>query len=179
MSGDRPPIPRPLARAVRVEAGHRCAIPTCRQTSGLQIHHITDWSKVKEHTFDNLILICAVCHARATNGEIDRLAMVQYKANLGVLSSRYGEFERRFLEMISTANAEPGTDLLIVLPFGRDIDLWYLLRDGLIVKVPQHEVTASMGGGVTMMGQPSHEGFRLTETGVAFVKNLVAAEPVD
>lgn len=47
----RPDMPRPLARAVRTEAGHRCAIPTCRATSGLQIHHIDDWAKVQEHDF--------------------------------------------------------------------------------------------------------------------------------
>jgi hypothetical protein len=52
---DRPPIPAALTRAIRVEAGHRCAIPTCRATSGLQIHHIADWAKVREHTFANLV----------------------------------------------------------------------------------------------------------------------------
>src|SRR4051794_20813860 len=107
-----------------VEAGHRCAIPTCRMTSGLEVHHIVDWAKVKEHTFDNLICLCAVCHHRATIGEIDRLAMLQYKANLGVLSNRYGDFERRILEMFTVANEEPSTALVLTLPGGRDLDLW-------------------------------------------------------
>lgn len=98
MSAGRPGIPRPLARAVRVEAGHRCAIPTCRATSGLQIHHIEDWAKVREHAFENLILLCANCHSRITSGEIDRQSVVAYKANLSILASRYGDLERRILD---------------------------------------------------------------------------------
>src|SRR5690242_15797603 len=36
---NRPGIPRALQRQVLVEAGHRCSIPTCRQTP-VEIHHI-------------------------------------------------------------------------------------------------------------------------------------------
>jgi hypothetical protein len=35
----RPPIPSELYRAVLIEAGHRCAIPTCRQIP-IEIAHI-------------------------------------------------------------------------------------------------------------------------------------------
>ena len=40
-----------------VEADHRCAIPTCRQTP-VEIHHIVPLARVHEHTFDNLIALC-------------------------------------------------------------------------------------------------------------------------
>ncbi|HKQ08164.1 MAG TPA: HNH endonuclease signature motif containing protein [Blastocatellia bacterium] len=76
--------PRPLERDVLVEAGHRCAIPTCRQIP-VEIAHIVPWARVKAHTFDNLIALCPTCHTRYDNGEIDRRAMLQYKANLSVL----------------------------------------------------------------------------------------------
>lgn len=128
MSIGRPPIPRPLRRAVEVEAGHRCAVTTCRQTSGLEIHHILEWAKVKEHTFDNLILVCAVCHARATRGEIDRQAMNAYKANLRVLNGRYGDLERRVLNHFLK---HPDQETITVDRSHRVL-LDYLIEDGLL-----------------------------------------------
>ncbi|GIH16065.1 HNH endonuclease signature motif containing protein [Rugosimonospora africana] len=62
MPDGRPAIPRDLQRRVLIEAGHRCAIPTCQATP-IQIAHITDWSIVKEHKFENLIALCPTCHA--------------------------------------------------------------------------------------------------------------------
>jgi len=46
-----------MYRAVLVEAGHRCAIPTCRQHP-VDVDHIDDWATVKEHRFENLIALC-------------------------------------------------------------------------------------------------------------------------
>lgn len=71
-----------------VEAGHRCAIPTCL-ASPVVIAHIVPWAKVREHAFPNLIALCPTCHARYDRGEIDRQSMLQYKANLAALNSRY------------------------------------------------------------------------------------------
>ncbi len=92
MPSDRPDIPRPLRRDVLIEAGFRCAMPHCRETT-VQIHHIVNWAQVHEHTFDNLIALCANCHARVTSGEIDRTAVKRIKANLSVLNHRYGDLE--------------------------------------------------------------------------------------
>lgn len=166
MAADRPAIPRQLARDVKVEAGHRCAIPTCRATSGLEIHHIDDFSRVREHKFENLIYLCAVCHARCTSGEIDRKAMRQYKANLAVLNNRYGELERRVLEAF---RAHPTAE--IPLPGGMEILLMYLLGDGLIVEVPR--------GGVFISGKPAHQHFRLTPRGTEFVERWVSARDLE
>ena len=54
MPQSRPAIPRDLERALFVEAGHRCAIPTCRAVAPLEIEHIEDWAKVREHIHDQL-----------------------------------------------------------------------------------------------------------------------------
>lgn len=43
-------IPEQLGRAVLVEAGHRCAVPTCKQTP-IEVAHIDPWEKAREHTF--------------------------------------------------------------------------------------------------------------------------------
>lgn len=128
----RPDIPRPLEREVKVEAGHRCAIPTCRQTSGLQIHHIVDWAKVKRHEFHNLIYICAVCHARATSGEIDVTAMKQYKENLALVSGRYSHLERRIIENWAYYGLTSPTMQLSPMS---QLHVEQLLRDGLVEEI--------------------------------------------
>lgn len=74
----RSPIPAELYRRVLVEAGHRCAIPTCRETQ-IDIHHIIPWEKCKEHAFENLIALCPNCHRRAHSGEIDKKSLRLYK----------------------------------------------------------------------------------------------------
>lgn len=45
-----------------VEADHRCAIPTCRAVAPLVFEHIEDWAKVREHKFENMIVLCANCN---------------------------------------------------------------------------------------------------------------------
>lgn len=77
----RPTIPAELRRRVLVEAGHRCAIHTCRHTD-VDVHHIEPWSKCREHRFENLIALCPNCHRRADLGEIDRKSLHMYKARL-------------------------------------------------------------------------------------------------
>ena len=75
-----------------VEAGHRCAIPTCRYIE-VDVHHIIPWETCKEHTYENLIAICPNCHRRAGRGEIDRKSMRLYKANLRFAHDKYSQFE--------------------------------------------------------------------------------------
>jgi hypothetical protein len=78
----RPAIPAELKRQVLVEAGHRCAIHTCRHPADVDIHHIIPWAQCREHTFENLIALCPNCHRRADAGEIDRKSLTMYKARL-------------------------------------------------------------------------------------------------
>ena len=74
-------IPAKLKRKVLVEAGHRCAIPTCHQKE-VQIHHIIPWADCQEHKYENLIALCANCHTRADKNELDRISLRTYKDNL-------------------------------------------------------------------------------------------------
>jgi hypothetical protein len=85
MPQNRPAIPRELDRRVRVEAGHRCAILTCRAFP-IEIAHITPWRDTQKHEFANLIALCPNCHTLYDNGQIDRQAMLQHKLNLSPLS---------------------------------------------------------------------------------------------
>jgi hypothetical protein len=169
MSDGRPAIPNALRRELMVEAGHRCAIPTCRQATPLQIDHIEDWSKVRRHEFSNMIVLCANCHARKTAGDIDRKSIRMYKANLSVLNSRYGDLEKRVLQVFAS---ESGANV-IELQGGLDLQLWYLLQDGLLEKVNRQ------GGNMVIMGIPALQCYKLTDKGREFVSKWVSARPVD
>ncbi len=75
--GDKPkkvrtPIPAEIERQVKVEAGFRCSIPRCGSTSVLEIHHIDE--DASNHDSTNLLVLCSICHARITRGEIDQKA---------------------------------------------------------------------------------------------------------
>ncbi|WP_227284135.1 MULTISPECIES: HNH endonuclease signature motif containing protein [Paracoccaceae] len=94
----RPAVPSALKRHLYEEAGYRCAVPTCRGTSGLQMEHIEPWAKVKAHEFDNMIVLCAVCHSRITSREISKDAIRTYKRNLALINGRYSLFELRLIQ---------------------------------------------------------------------------------
>jgi len=88
----RPPIPAEIERKVLVEAGHRCAIPTCRHIH-VEIHHIIPWATCQKHDYDNLIALCPNCHTRAHNGEIDKKSLRIYKANLRFAHDKFSQLE--------------------------------------------------------------------------------------
>lgn len=183
MSEDRPPIPRPLERELFIEAGYRCAIPTCRAVAPLQIDHIEDWVKVQEHRFENMIVLCSNCHGRkgSKRGQIDRLALRQYKANLALLNHRYGEFERRVLDYFAM-NPTPS---LIFLPGGMDLLVYYLVSDGYLACMNSESIGRSVyilkhdDGAESTIGVPSELVYGLTESGRKFLHNWQEAKPLD
>jgi len=89
---ERPSVPAELRRRILVEAGHRCAIPTCRHPT-TEIAHIESWSEVREHKYENLIALCPNCHQRADKGEIDKKSLRICKRILQRLTDRYDRFE--------------------------------------------------------------------------------------
>lgn len=88
----RPPVPAETRRRVLVEAGHRCAIPTCRHIE-VDIHHVVPWAQCQAHEYENLIALCPNCHRRADRGDIDRKSLKLYKANLRFLHDKYSQLE--------------------------------------------------------------------------------------
>jgi HNH endonuclease len=166
----RPPIPAALKRQVLVEAGHRCAVPTCRQTP-VDIHHIVFWENRQDHEFENLIALCPTCHRRVHTGEIDKKSVNLYKHNLSVLNSRYGEYEQRVLQHFVDNPEEEN----IRLPFGQhtDILLMYLVRDKLLIPLPdKRPVSVSSRGQETLW-------YGLTEKGKLFISHWKFAQDVD
>lgn len=100
----RPKIPEAMTRAILIEAGHRCAV--CGTSCPLERAHIIPWSKVKEHTLENLILLCANCHERADKEAWGEEILKAYKAKPWVL---------RNPETPSTATARKKLQLHIIL----------------------------------------------------------------
>lgn len=94
--------------------------------------------------------------------------MKGYKANLGLVSGRYGEVERRLLDALAL---EPGANL-IKLPGGLDFQVMYLLRDGLITKEPLR------GAMMLIDGKPVMEDYALTPAGREFIERWIKAQPV-
>ena len=94
--------------------------------------------------------------------------MRQYKRNLGLLTSRYGEFERRVLEIFA---ADPEVQALR-LTSDNDIHLMYLVKDGLLRVVDEQSR-------VWIQGVLSHRVYAITPEGRAFIKKWLEARDVD
>ncbi len=103
----RPKIPAELRRRVLVEAGHRCAIPTCREID-VDVHHIIPWETVRKHDYSNLIALCPKCHRMILRGLIDRKALRMYKANLRFAIDKYSQFEMDLLFALSRIGPDDG-----------------------------------------------------------------------
>jgi hypothetical protein len=173
MAEARPPLPAGLRRDVLFEAGHRCAIPTCRHTT-VEVAHIVPWAEVKTHEFANLIALCPNCHTTYDSGRIDRQSMLRYKSNLALLGSRYSDVERRVLEYFALHPDQRE----VWLPGGMNLFVMYLLRDGYL----------EAGQTLTARAQASHifayetvvsQRYQLTDPGRAFVKNWAEARSLE
>ncbi|MEF2031714.1 HNH endonuclease signature motif containing protein [Pseudomonas aeruginosa] len=73
----RPSISADVARKIKVESGHCCAVAKCSEHTYLEIHHI-DLDR-ENNDPKNLILLCYKHHKMAHANVIDRKALKQYK----------------------------------------------------------------------------------------------------
>ncbi len=158
-----------------LEAGYRCAIPTCRTVQPLEIEHIDDYSAVRRHEFHNMIVLCANCHRLKGSGprSLDRKALRQLKVNLSKINNRYNETERRILEYF----AENGLEATVVLP-ATDVLFSYLVKDSVIVLDP-----ISKGSLYVTHSEPEETfyvtgGYQLTERGRELVERYRDNEPI-
>jgi hypothetical protein len=162
----RDTLPADIKRAVLVEAGHRCAIPTCRATT-TEIAHIVPWAETQDNSFENLIALCPTCHTRYDQKkEIDRKSVIMYKRNIGLLNNRYGEFERRVFEILAKSG-----DRVLVVGAGGDILLFNAVKDGLLedklVEGMNWDITSSEG---FKRSFPMNFCYWVTDAGVEFIK---------
>jgi hypothetical protein len=106
-----------------VEAGHRCAIPTCRYPT-TDLHHIIPWETCQTHDFDNLIALCPNCHRRAESGEIDRKSLRLYKSRLSAaLGTEPAEEFGPSRIIAETVQGLPGYEFEFQFPHFSETDL--------------------------------------------------------
>jgi HNH endonuclease len=168
----RESIPAPIERAVLVEAGHRCAIPTCRATT-TEIAHIVDWAKSQDNSFENLIALCPNCHTRYDQKkEIDRLSIKMYKHNLGILNHRYGEFERRLFEILAQSD-----ERVFVVGAGGDILCANAVKDGLFEDKNVSGVNLDIQGSNGFSKSfPMSFTYWVTDIGIEFIKRYATGK---
>lgn len=163
-----------MQRALKEETGYRCAVPNCRESSSLVLAHIVPWSQVREHTFDNLICLCSVCHSKYDTGVIPRQSVLVFKANLSVLNNRYGDLERRILLQFSERpNAQA-----IYIDRSMLLLVKYLIDDGYLKVGPGPELmsmTDGMGNNVAM----GPVLVVITTAGRAFIDRWLAADTLE
>lgn len=161
MSDDRFSIPSELKRRILVEAGHRCAIPTCRSIV-VDIHHIIPWEKCKKHEYENLIALCPNCHRRADADQIDRKSLIMYKTNLRFLYDKFTTFE---IDVLFELNKIPSNQMMQFPPFL--ILLVKRIIEAGYVKWIQTPTGVVIGG---MKSNPDY--LQITEIGQNFVNSL-------
>jgi len=79
MPQNRPAIPAKTRRKVLTDAGHHCS--ACGESLTLELAHIVPFSKTGDHSEENLVCLCANCHAKADLYNWDRQTFLHYKRN--------------------------------------------------------------------------------------------------
>ena len=154
-------VPMARKRMVLAEAGHRCAIPTCRHRT-TEIAHIVPESQGHDDTFQNLIALCPKCQKK----EIDRQAIGMYKRNLGILNSRYSDFERRVFDQIVETDRRS-----FIVEAGFEVLLLHAVKDGLLKRVELSPVAIQRG-------EPTHHKYEVTDAGLNFVSRYIQGEDI-
>jgi hypothetical protein len=78
MSEDRPPISRPIKRAVRQRCGFGCVI--CGRPL-YQYDHVAPYSEVLEHEAENIVCLCNDHHGEKTDGLLPADAVIAANQN--------------------------------------------------------------------------------------------------
>jgi HNH endonuclease len=141
-----------VKRMVLVAAGHRCAVPTCRPRT-TEIAHIVPESQSHDDLFENLFALCPNCYTR-------------YKRNLGILSSRYSDFERRVFDQIAETDRRS-----FIVEAGFEVLLLHAVKDGLLKRVELSPVAIQRG-------EPTHHKYEVTDAGLNFVSRYIQGEDI-
>ncbi|MBK7398984.1 MAG: HNH endonuclease [Myxococcales bacterium] len=103
-----------------IEAGYRCAVPTCRTILAIDLHHIVEVSEGGSNDPANLVALCPTCHGLYHRGTIPRTAVRAWKSLLVSLSSA---FDRESVDLLLFLRHESASSLVVsgdgVLRFAR------------------------------------------------------------
>jgi len=159
-------IPKELKRRILVEAGHRCAIPTCRSFD-VDVHHIIPFSKAKNHEYGNLIALCPNCHRRAQKGEIDRKSLETYKDNLRYVIDKYSSFEIDLLMWLARRPQEA-----LVIPAHTELLFWRIKEEGLVQHIESPNAVSVSFSGIDTPLKMTPDLVIITDKGKRFVDSF-------
>lgn len=167
----RPVIPAELRRRVLLEAGHRCAIPTCRHID-VDIHHIIAWEQCKKHEYENLIALCPNCHRQAKQGRIDKKSLRKYKVSLRFAMDKYSRYELDILFDLSKDKSNKGMPF-----FAYNALLIKRLLDSDFVRIVEPERLTAQFVGLYYHGKECHikltpDLLVITDRGRKFIQSL-------
>jgi hypothetical protein len=128
MATPRPSIPQAIKDHVLVEAGHRCAV--CGREAALEFAHIIPWSKTRDHSPENILVMCATCHSRADRENWSTNTLREYK--------KRPWNQRQKLDRQLVTIRIPNVDLD---RFGQDAEGALLLSLATLLGVPVSEIS--------------------------------------
>jgi hypothetical protein len=102
----KPKIEAQVRRQVLIEAGYRCAVPTCRTILAIDLHHLDPVSKGGGNTPDNLLALCPTCHALHHRGDIPAEALRVWKGMLVSLNEGINKEAKDLLLLLAMGEQE-------------------------------------------------------------------------
>ncbi|MDZ4347384.1 MAG: HNH endonuclease signature motif containing protein [Candidatus Binatia bacterium] len=167
----RTTIPVHTRQLVLLEAGYKCANPTCRHVITLELHHIVWVKDDGDNDPNNLLALCPNCHSLHTHDHIPEQAIRTWKSLLLALNrTNHATADLLLILSVEEQRIEAASDATnIPPPFRFTGDglpaLSGLISSGLIEISKRYSGANAWGGSM-----PSFE-VRLTAKG----KNLVSA----
>jgi HNH endonuclease len=161
-------ISETLKRKLLLEAGYRCANPTCRNMVILDTHHLDRISKGGGDSEANLIALCPMCHALHHRSQIPEDHVRTWKTMLVQLNeARLAHAIDRILFLSSDAN-----ETMFVTGDGV-----LICSDLIVAGLVEAPLISSTEGG----GQAPHRAYRLqlTARGHQFADAWKAGRLVD
>lgn len=154
----RQTISQSLRTQVLTEAGYRCAVPTCRATLAIDLHHIDQVKDDGENEQSNLIALCPTCHRLYHNGTIPKDAIHAWKEMLVSLNqtpiknvdpiakiSVSDDGENDIVSMVFTLDGYEFEDCKIIVddfvPVKEWVDLWIRVGDKAGINCGQNDYT--------------------------------------
>lgn len=146
---------------VLAEAGHRCAIPTCRNPT-TETTHLPPESQSDDDSFENLIALCPDCQKK----DIDPQSIRMHKRNLEILNSRYSDFERRVFRQVAETDQRS-----FIVEVGLEIPLLHAVNDGFLRRI-------ELSPAAIHRDEPTHYKYEVADAGLNFVSRYVQGKDI-
>ena len=89
-----------------------------------------------------------------------------YQRHLGVLNSRYSDFERRVFDQIAETDRRS-----FIVEAGFEVLLMHAVKDGLLKRVELSPIAIQRG-------EPTHHKYQVTDAGLNFVSRYIQGEDI-